>query len=478
MIHVGVIVAFLIVYMRDALGAPALEGRLDATGIIAWSLMPLIVMGVTYSAYVRVCGRRIDRRGSHRAVRGAERATRVFLIGALIQHALAVLVFGLLDLVRLWIGNPILLDELLVLLAPVLAMSFAYFVMYPIDRRLREAALFATIERGEPVHPFPSRARFVMLSTRQQVLFLLVPLSAILAWGEGSARGLALLDIAEDSAIAAAVQMSGAIAVLALMPPVLCRLWDTVPLGEGPVRSAIARICDQHRASVRELLLWRTGGTMVNAAVIGILPRLRYVVVTDALLEMLEPDQVEAVAAHEVGHVLRRHMLWLGLSVLGVVLVLGSPLGWAGTFVLNTSVGSLAMGEEAVMVALLGLTLIGVLLALGFVSRRFEWQADAFAAQHMSGMRPGASDVRITPEAVESMASALDSVANLNAIDPGRFTWRHGSIRERQRRLRALVGVPANELGADRLANSVKLWCLASLVLGACLIALDMTVFS
>ncbi len=476
MIHVGVIIAFLTVYLREALSAPMLAGRLTTSEIVVLSIVPLIGWGGAYHVYVWRCARRIDREGSHRAVRGTERATRMFMIAALVQHAAAVLVFGWLDLVRSWIGNPVLIDELIVLLTPMLAMSYAYFVMYPIDRRLREAALLSRIERGEPVHPFPSRTRFVLLSTRQHVLFLLVPLGAILAWNEASVFALDAVGVDGQSAIASGVQMGGALIVLVLMPPVLCRLWDTVPLGEGEIRDAIRETCDAHRVRVRELLLWRTGGTMVNGAVIGILPRLRYVVITDALLEMLEPEQVAAVAAHEVGHVRRRHMLWLALSVLGAVMVLGTPLGWGVNLVLGTPAGELPMAEESAVVIVLGLTLLGVLVAMGLVSRRFEWQADAFAVQHLSGMRPGKEDVSISPEAAAAMIGALRRVARLNAIDPNRFTWRHGSIRTRQKRIAALIGEPADALDVDRLAGWVKLGCVACLVVGACFIALDLSV--
>ncbi len=93
-------------------------------------------------------------------------------------------------------------------------------------------------------------------------------------------------------------------------------------------------------------------------------------------------------------------------------------------------------------------------------------------------MGPGAKNGETPPEAAEAMSGALRRVARLNAIDPNRFTWRHGSIRTRQRRIKALVGQPAGTLGVDRLAGWVKLWCLACLVLGACFVALDLTVFA
>lgn len=478
MIHVGVIVAFLGVYLRQAIDAPLLGSQLGAVGVLAWTLLPLIGAGVLYWVVVWRCTRLIDREGSHRAIRRAERATRVFTITAVTLHVLSVLVFGWLDLVRTWVGDLVLIDELIVLLVPVSAMAYGYLVMYPIDRRLREAALLSSIEHGAPVHPFPSRTRFVLLATRQHVLFMLVPLAAIMAWGEGSDRVFRALDVPPDGGLASATQMGGALVVLALIPPVLCRLWDTVPLGAGPIRGAIDDICSAHKVRVRELLLWRTGGSTINAAVIGMLPKLRYVVITDALLESLEPEQVEAVAAHEVGHVRRRHMVWLAISVLGSVMVLGTGLGWIARQIPPEAIESLPLGEEGAVGALLGATLLGVLLTLGFVSRRFEWQADAFAAQHLSGMRPDTPSAPITEDAARAMSSALGRVARLSAMDPERFTWRHGSIRARQERLKGLVGEPSDAAPIDRLAKAVKLGSLVALVLGLVMVGVDLAVFA
>jgi len=478
MIHLGVIVAFLIVYLREGFDSPLLAARLSTFEILAWTFLPLIGIGAVYFAVVWRCGRHMDEHGSHRAIRVAERATRLFTIGAVVLHALAVMVFGWLDLIRDWIGNLVLLDELIALATPVAAMAFGYLAMYPIERRLREATIYSRIERGDPIHAFPGRTKFVLLATRQHVLFMLIPLAVILAWGEGTDRVFGLTRLDPEGGVATVIQMVGAVAVLALMPPVLCRLWDTVPLASGPVRDAIARICDDHRVRVRELLLWRTGGTMVNGAVIGLLPRLRYVVVTDALLEALEPEQVAAVAAHEVGHVRRRHMPWLAASVLGSVTVIGTGLGWATNAIPASVLKDVPLVDESILGAFLAITLAGVLLTLGFVSRRFEWQADAFAAQHLSGMRPGDDDSVISEEAAQAMSGALGRVARLNAIDPNRFTWRHGSIRTRQKRLRALIGERSCEIGADRLASRVKLGCLVSLIAGVAMVAVDIVILA
>ena len=54
------------------------------------------------------------------------------------------------------------------------------------------------------------------------------------------------------------------------------------------------------------------------------------------------------------------------------------------------------------------------------------------------------------------MCGALESVARINGMDPNRHTWRHGSIRWRQNRLRALIGTPLDSLSIDHVVRRVK----------------------
>ena len=51
---------------------------------------------------------------------------------------------------------------------------------------------------------------------------------------------------------------------------------------------------------------------------------------------------------------------------------------------------------------------------------------------------------------------ALDSVATINGVDPNRHTWRHGSIRWRQNRLRSLIGSRLESLSIDHDVRRVK----------------------
>src|SRR5947208_8027930 len=85
-----------------------------------------------------------------------------------------------------------------------------------------------------------------------------------------------------------------------------------------------------------DLLLWDTHGGVANAMVAGPLPWVRYVFLSDRLLEGLTPDEVEAVFGHEVGHVRHGHLLYymaflfLSLTLLAVLWEVGLRLVLGG----------------------------------------------------------------------------------------------------------------------------------------------------
>ena len=262
-----------------------------------------------------------------------------------------------------------------------------------------------------------------------------------------------------------------------LMAPLMARVvLDVQPMPHGELRDALLDVCRRHRVCVRDLLLWRTNGSMINAAVMGIIGRLRYVLITDALLEMLRRDQVCAVMAHEVGHVRRHHMIWLIVCLIACIFLTAHlvhwPLALAGWWNVWPTGWDASLGIVAAMAQLaLGLTVFG------WVCRRFERQADTFAVQHLSGLGADANfsahadaGAPITPEAVCSLRSALGAISHLNAVDPTRHSWRHGSIRWRQRYLDSIVGRPMRKLPIDRMVRWLKL---ASAVVVALGIALE-----
>ena len=71
-----------------------------------------------------------------------------------------------------------------------------------------------------------------------------------------------------------------------------------------------------------EILLWQTNNNMGNAAVMGVVPQVRYILLSDLLLQTMTDRQIEAVFAHEAGHVVHRHIAWYGVFVVITMIVM------------------------------------------------------------------------------------------------------------------------------------------------------------
>ena len=74
----------------------------------------------------------------------------------------------------------------------------------------------------------------------------------------------------------------------------------------------------------RRILIWESDGMVVNAAVMGLFRPVRYILLSDGLLEMMDDAKIEAVFGHEAGHVKCRHIeFYLLFAVLSMLIVGG-----------------------------------------------------------------------------------------------------------------------------------------------------------
>ena len=82
--------------------------------------------------------------------------------------------------------------------------------------------------------------------------------------------------------------------VLAISPLFVRLAWPTYSLPPGALRRRLERAADRVGFRFTDILVWDTGQMMVNACVTGILPRFRYILLSDALLESLTPHRVDS----------------------------------------------------------------------------------------------------------------------------------------------------------------------------------------
>jgi Zn-dependent protease with chaperone function len=239
-------------------------------------------------------------------------------------------------------------------------------------------------------------------------------------------------------------------------PLTLRWFWPTRELPEGPLRDRLTTLCRRAGVGYREMLIWQAPvGGLANAAVAGLTKGVRHILLTDTLLLRLEPEEVEAVLGHELGHVLRHHLPSYALFAVGfIALALLADILVAG----GLTEPSLTVGPEA---SLLDLAASGAVIALywgvlfSWVSRRFEREADVVGGEMVGN-----------PEA---LARALEKIAQLNGRPRERTSWRDFSVAHRSEFLRRIAEDPS--LAARALAQCSTIRRIMALGAGVAVVA-------
>ncbi|MBC7773759.1 MAG: M48 family metalloprotease, partial [Pyrinomonadaceae bacterium] len=386
MLHLWVIALFMSIIWRDMAGRP-LAGHLLAPGEVTWVVLaPMLAISLAMWTVATRCARRIDATGSPHAIRMAETALSVSRWAAVIVFAAGVIVLGWLDVVRGVTGDLVIVDELLAMSPALAVFIVGWWSVYPIDQRLREATIFRSLHAGEPeqsFYPGPTRSQFVLMHVRHQLLLTLAPLVLIGIWTETShwllhhvhswARGPAgdahqgslIAGLATRLArnenmaiIAMTMQLLGVLTVFILAPLVLRFVWNTSVLPPGELRDRLLIMCRTHRIRVRNILIWRTHGTMMNGAVMGLIAPARYILLTDVLIDSMPTAELEAVMAHELAHVRHQHIIWLALSLMVSVGIAAALIGLAislsgvGSSIISSDVAGLLITALALGVGL------------------------------------------------------------------------------------------------------------------------------
>lgn len=374
----------------------------------------------------------------------------------------------------------------------LMGVTLLWVVSYPYERALRSGMYVHPAEETERVERGLRFGPYLESFLRNQLLLFAVPLGLIqvaanLTRGyEQFLRKLAHgWPWAPDLALGAVAMM-----VFVLAPALLTRIWSTEPLAAGPLRTRLETICAQIGLRCRNILVWKSDGLVINAAVMGVVAPIRFVLLSDGLLQSMEPKQIEAVFGHEAGHVRHHHIQHFLVFAL---------VGWliaAGTIELLLQlalarVGGLHISGATVQGVGLLATVMVWGLGFGWISRRFERQADVFGAccvapeaeacrlpcsVHLEDGTLRAERGRVCATGAATFASALDRVAVLNGIPHRERSWRHSSIASRIRFLTELAADPARAVRFDRLVRRVKITLVVLAAVGSVLALVYVTV--
>jgi STE24 endopeptidase len=327
------------------------------------------------------------------------------------------------------------LGLLLGALPAYLAWSLVVAAQWPVVRRLQ----WRPVQTGF--------ARWWIGELRPTLLVTLAPLLVFWVIRDLVKLGLDWSDLPITGDAAALLLTAVALlASLTLGPPVIRRVLPTRPIpdDDGPGGRLHDLVRRGHlRRSTGLLHAWQTGNSIINALAVGIVPRLRYILLSDLLLRSLPVWQVEAVLAHEIGHMRHRHVLWFITFFASASLFTIGPVDLVYRTVLpETSFLDLPISVLVLLTILFGFILL---------SRLFERQADVFAATligdatHVTGTGAWAfgealrNAVGITREA-PTPPLTLKVRTRDTLRRPG--DWLHGSPQSRCQYLEAIADRP------------------------------------
>jgi STE24 endopeptidase len=178
--------------------------------------------------------------------------------------------------------------------------------------------------------------------------------------------------------------------VLVLYPTVIAPLFNRFsPLQDETLKQRIDALLAKcgFRAKGLFVMDGSTRSSHGNAYFTG-LGAAKRIVFFDTLLARLAPSEVEAVLAHELGHFRRRHVLkrivWLFAASLAFLAVLGYLIGQPWFY---AALGAQSSGTAMALALFFLVAPVFTFLfqPLGSVySRRHEYEADAYAAEHSS----------------------------------------------------------------------------------------------
>ena len=168
--------------------------------------------------------------------------------------------------------------------------------------------------------------------------------------------------------------------------------YNFTPLEDGGLRQAVENYAAKVGFPIQGVyeMDGSTRSTSVNAW-IGGSGKFRRIALFDTLMEKLSDSETVAVVAHEVGHWHHRHirkrLLTMAASMLVFFGLLGLVLRWSGTYVLMGADPALAPTAVGIVFFMIVSGPFSELLSplTSGVSRKHEYEADAYAAETADG---------------------------------------------------------------------------------------------
>ena len=326
------------------------------------------------------------------------------------------------------LDKAIVIKDLLILAPVWIPLLCSWAAFYEVESALRRRYAGSAQRGNIQLREVVGRGQFVWLRTRHYLGLCLLPLLALLAFHDCIAL---LRPDWPASEFGWLLYLVPILVVTLALPPLLKRIWRTASLPEGPLRSQLQQLTLRTGVRTADFRIWQTGNQLLNAAVTGLIPSLRYVFITDALLALLRDDEIASIISHELGHVRRRHLWYRMLLLVLPIWVLGSVRAFApslGDQYFSGLAQILGSAEVVSSMIVPALAVAYTVIAMGLYSRILEHDADLCVFEE------GQAEVFCT---------TIDRLSYMSNERRERATWLHPSTTARVHLLQRAVRDPS-----------------------------------
>ncbi len=266
-----------------------------------------------------------------------------------------------------------LIDELLILAPVLFSMVASWAVFYDLQAAISESdrpRKSRTLKQA--LRP---RLEFISIRFRLYFLLVLLPISLFVL-----ARDVAALSSNVPNSISFLLIGIEFIAMFITFPLLVLLIWKTSPIMPVELRTRLLKVCQQDRLGVWNIRRWNTGNQMVNAVVVGMVPRFRFILLSDGLLNYFKTNEIMAVLRHEAGHIRLWHLptrlLFLTLPLIALAVCDSNGFSLHPT----ASTDLLEWLRPKSLLLLVGLA-IYVVTTTRWLSHQMEYEADIYSIQ-------------------------------------------------------------------------------------------------
>ena len=449
---------------------PAPDGGLRLT--LALAALAVVTAFPLAAAYATVRALRRDFTSRRRWLRHFRWLRTVHTAAWVVATGILLYGLGWAQLVRWnWHLNGVFLaDDLLILLPVILPMFVAWAAMNQVERAAESQVLRVTTLPSTTL----SGGGLLGLQVRCHLLLVLVPVLAMLAIQDGFRLIWPQMVTGRHGAM---LCLPALVTLVIGFPWLLRHAWSAKPLPTGPLRVALHDDCCRWRTVVSDVLVWPTGGRVTTAAVSGLIPALRYLVLSDALVDRFDRQAVQAIVAHEAGHIHHRHLWLRTMALIAPMILLFVAIQGATQQTRFPPEAVWLFGADprslAAVAMLAGIGLYAVFI-FGPYCRLLEHQADIFACRALQG----SGGRVVTRHSLMHFAGTTRSLRTLERIGAAcglrrhASSWLHPSTAERASLLAALRVSPRRQQRFARKMHSLELLVTGTFIIGViCLIA-------